>query len=393
MLYGEKTRYWLWLSLALRSCSKRFWDVLERFGFSAEKFYKAFLAGEAGEMNEKDITALNGASLRQADAMLQYCVDKGYKLICFEDEEYPQVLASICNPPFVLFCMGHIELLGRNNLIAVVGTRNPSEYGKKCAAELCGELAREGYVIVSGFALGIDSISHRTALKKKEPTIAVLGCGIEYPYPKENVKSKEYIAKSGLFVSEYPPSSPPDRWCFPQRNRILSGLCAGTLVIEGGKSSGSLVTATYAVEQGRDVFCVPPHDIFDEQFRGNVKLLRSGAIPVFEPQDIIDELNLSQIGRLVPPKQEKKPEKKKKASSEKAKEKPAAEQSYKYDFSSYDAEKRSILEALAEKEQYVDELSLSLDIPISELFLALTELEIDGAVEAMPGNRYSLLLK
>ena len=196
-----------------------------------------------------------------------------------------------------------------------------------------------------------------------------------------------------MFVSEYPPSSPPDRWCFPLRNRILSGLCAGTLVIEGGKSSGSLVTATYAVEQGRDVFCVPPHDIFDEQFRGNVKLLRSGAIPVFEPQDIIDELNLSQIGRLVPPKQEKKPEKKKKASSEKANEQPAAEQSYKYDFSSYDAEKRSILEALAEKEQYVDELSLSLDIPISELFLALTELEIDGAVEAMPGNRYSLLLK
>lgn len=206
------------------------------------------------------------------------------------DDEYPKKLRNINNPPCLLYCKGDIKCLNDNS-IAVVGSRKATDYGKWCANKLTGELAKRGITIVSGLAYGIDSIAHRTALDNNVKTIGVIGSGINIIYPIKNEKLyKDIEENDGLIISEYPFDSAPISANFPNRNRIISGLSCGVLIIEAQDKSGTLITASHALEQGKDVFCVPGNinSIFSV---GTNKLIRDGAKLVIDVNDILDEIH------------------------------------------------------------------------------------------------------
>ncbi|WP_244269700.1 DNA-processing protein DprA [Caldanaerovirga acetigignens] len=213
----------------------------------------------------------------------------GAKIITIEDEEYPRLLAEIYDPPVVLYVLGEASALNMES-IAIVGTRKPTSYGQKVAEQIAGELAEFNINVVSGMARGIDSFAHKGALKAGGPTTAVLGCGIDVVYPPENHELMKKIIKYGCVITSFPANSKPLPSNFPARNRIISGMTRGTLVVEAAEKSGSLITADFALEQGRDVFAVPG-SVFSPYSRGTHKLIKQGAKLVECANDILEELN------------------------------------------------------------------------------------------------------
>lgn len=214
----------------------------------------------------------------------------GAKIITFEDKDYPRLLAEIYDPPPVLYSLGEISVLNQKS-VAIVGTRKPTAYGRKIAEQMGGELAEFNINVVSGLARGIDACAHRGALKAGGPTTAVLGCGIDVVYPPENYEIMKEIIKAGCVVSSFPIGTRPLASNFPARNRIISGTSLGTVVIEAAEKSGSLITADFALEQGREVFAVPG-SVFSPYSRGTHKLIKQGAKLVENVNDILEELNL-----------------------------------------------------------------------------------------------------
>lgn len=208
------------------------------------------------------------------------------------DSIYPQLLKKIYDPPFVLYGKGLLHVLKSEKRIAVVGTRVPSPYGIEATNQLIPPLTKEGWTIVSGFAKGIDSISHKAAIEASAPTIAVLGSGFQHLYPKENKKIFSELSKKHYILTEYPPYIPPNKWNFPARNRIVSGLAVATVVIEAKEKSGSLITVDQALEQGREVFAVPG-SIFSPNSIGTNQLIQQGAKLVGNAKDILIEIEQS----------------------------------------------------------------------------------------------------
>lgn len=204
------------------------------------------------------------------------------------DEDYPELLREIPDPPFVLYGKGKRELLGKINKIGVVGTRKPSLYGKESIQFLLKPLIDKEWLIVSGFASGIDTIAHQIAVQQHSSTIAVLGHGLQYMYPKDNWYFYEIWKSAVLLLTEYPPHYSPKKWYFPKRNRIISGLCKGVLVVEAKSKSGSLITADLALEQNREVFALPG-PIFTESAVGTNQLIKQGAKLVQKAEDILEE--------------------------------------------------------------------------------------------------------
>ncbi|MFC0558618.1 DNA-processing protein DprA [Halalkalibacter alkalisediminis] len=221
--------------------------------------------------------------------LLNYFHKNNIHIITIEDQEYPLLLKQIFDPPFVLYAMGRIEVLFDNRRLAVIGTRVPSEFGVAAVAKLVPPLAEKGWTIVSGLAKGIDSITHSYTINTSGHTIAVLGSGFNYMYPKENIGLFLKLSQKHLVLTEYPPHTPPRKWHFPARNRIISGLSHAVLVIEAKEKSGSLITADQALEQGRDVFAVPG-SIFSEQSKGTNYLIQQGAKLITSEEDILLEL-------------------------------------------------------------------------------------------------------
>ncbi len=218
----------------------------------------------------------------------------GCRIIAQIDEEYPEVLRQIHDPPLALYIRGTLQSRDRH-AIAVVGTRRPTHYGIQTAGRLAYQLAEAGFTVLSGLALGIDTVAHEGALKANGRTIAVIGSGHAHLYPSENRKLADQVAEHGALISEFPMQRTPDKTTFPMRNRIVSGLSAGVLVVEAGRRSGAAITATQALSQGRDVFAVPGRiDSYASQ--GTNELLKHGAIPVTGIDDILD-----QYTTLLPP--------------------------------------------------------------------------------------------
>jgi DNA processing protein len=209
------------------------------------------------------------------------------KFVCTFDADFPEVLTHIPDPPLLLFYKGDLGWL-RQPLLAVVGTRKPTPYGRAACNQLCGQLAKAGFVIVSGVAYGIDAEAHKASLRNGMGTIGVLGCGIDQVYPPSHRMLYQEIAANGLLLSEYPPGTPPRQGLFPERNRIISGLSLGVVVIEAAARSGSLITADFALEQGKEVFAVPG-PIFSEVSAGPHNLLKQGAKLVTGWEDIMEE--------------------------------------------------------------------------------------------------------
>ena len=227
--------------------------------------------------------------------------------MCFGEKGYPKLLTNLKNPPIILYAKGNIADLDSRVCISVVGTRKLSEYGRQSAYKIGYELAAAGAVIISGLALGIDSVAACGALDARGRTVAVLGGGLDRIYPAEHKKLAREIEKRGLLLSEYPPLMPPSRGSFPQRNRIISGLSQGTLVVEAGKMSGALITAKAAIVQGRDLYALPGN-IDSENALGTNSLIKDGATAITCAADILENykyiygnmLNLSVLERMGP---------------------------------------------------------------------------------------------
>jgi DNA processing protein len=289
-MLNQESIDWLWLVLTPEIGPRRGKSLLERFK-TPKAILEASLDGIAEVENiGTGIARKIAESRKKIDLTRQIkLIEKNdVTLIPLDSESYPANLKAIYDPPLVLFVKG--EILAQDYFsIAIVGTRMSSFYGRTMAEKLSSQLAGKGFTIVSGGARGIDTFSHQSALKMNGRTMAVLGCGLDITYPPDNKKLFLEISERGALISEFPLSARPDKQNFPMRNRIISGLSLGVVVIEAPLKSGALITVTHAAEQGREVFSVPGHaDSFVS--KGTNNLLREGAKLVEDADDIIEEL-------------------------------------------------------------------------------------------------------
>lgn len=401
----NNTVYWVWLTQVFGPGNHRLWDMLATVGNDAQAAFNVLSGGGYAELTKVEKYNLGHTHLEQSEAVMAHCAGHDFTILTYDSEDYPNRLRGIYNPPPILFCMGEFGSLDDDVAISVVGARRPSEYSIRLAKRICEELEKVGVTLVSGFALGIDSMAHQAALKNGGKTIAVLGCGLDVDYPKENSGVKKLIAKRGVVVSEFFPGTQPDPRNFPQRNRILSALSLGTLVVEAGSRSGSLITAELALSQGRDVFCVPPGDLFDERYSGVIKLIRDGAIPTFNHLDILYEYyeNFSHKLNSMNPygyytdkdasmvfndNSLQKDVKRREVNSPKAAEQPPRA---KIDCEDLSGAEGAIVRLLEERGSLLaDEIADALAMEAAEVLALLTELELYGIVNSQAGNRFSV---
>ena len=352
----------------------------ERFSISfADLLYKNFEDIElAWNCNYEKLVNTIGVTSKKAKAFIEYRdnidVDKIYtdflktdiSFITIEDENYPTLLKEISNPPLWLYYKGNINLLSAQRKIAVVGSRRASTTGKNALTKILSEFENSDLCIVSGMADGIDTTAHLTALKYNMPTIAVLGSGLNNIYPLKNRELFNNIIKAnGLILSEYPPLSPPIKFHFPLRNRIVSGISNCTLVAEAALHSGALITARLCLEQNRELMCIPGA-INNPCTEGIYQLLKNGAGIVTCGNDILNYMNW-QI--------KKSPNIIGKADI----------------FSNLSAEEKSIAEILGKDALTIDELSYKTNLSIEKLMLILTNLELQDIITQIEGEKYSLL--
>ncbi|NMA79273.1 MAG: DNA-protecting protein DprA [Clostridiales bacterium] len=392
-------KYWIWLLQVLGSHNIKSMQLIDKYG-DVEEVYHVIKDGKEKSLSKTEQKNAKKVRIEQSEKIIEQCERTGVDIITIEDEKYPNRLKGIYNPPIVLFCMGDISFIDNEVTITVVGTRKPSHYSLQVAREICGNLANIGAVLVSGFALGIDSVAHGEALSHREKTVAVLGCGIDYDYPSSNTKLKRIIAKNGAVISEFLPGTPPLGANFPQRNRILSGLSLGTLVIEAHKRSGALITAELSIQQGRDLFCIPPADLFDSRYSGVIRFLRDGAIPVFSHLDILYEYYENFSHKLtasnpysdysITPQESSVFNTSEKSSSKRKPKKKTAGVKKDIPYNDLDEDQTRIVKLLSDRSYLADELSVMLEMPIDMVLTAMTELEIMGIVKAESGQRYSI---
>ena len=296
----DRRVYWIWLSCACTPDSSTYEKLSERFD-TPEKIYEADEAALRRVLGTKcnDLTALCDKNLDAAKQMLDFCLQKKIGLLTRDDESFPNVLCTIPHPPVMLYYRGVLPDFNRELSISVVGTRRMSEYGRRCAFRISCDLARAGALIVSGMALGIDSVAAAGAIYAGRPTVAVIGSGIDICYPKEHLKLARRIVKDGCVITEFPPHTPPHGYHFPKRNRIISGLSAATVVIEGKERSGALITARHAMAQGRDVYALPGSVESPLSALPNL-LLRNGAKSLSSADDLIRDYEKVHLGKLNP---------------------------------------------------------------------------------------------
>ncbi|MCD7776307.1 MAG: DNA-processing protein DprA, partial [Firmicutes bacterium] len=278
---------WIWLSLAVGAGSKVYnklfasFDTLsEIYSSPKERFLE--IDGVSETMAEK----LSDKDTSRAENILSVCIKRRWGVLTYGDKGYPKRLKNLIDPPVVLYYRGRFVDLNDQVCIAVVGTRRMTEYGERQAYKLSYAMASGGAVIVSGMALGCDSMAANGALDAGAPTVAVLGCGIDRIYPPEHKILAEHIMRGGMIITEYAPGEPPTGSHFPVRNRIISGLSQGTLVVEAPLGSGALITARTALIQGRDIFAVPG-ELGNENSAGGNELIKSGARVVTTASDIL----------------------------------------------------------------------------------------------------------
>ncbi|VEI04718.1 DNA-processing protein DprA [Kurthia zopfii] len=236
----------------------------------------------------KASSLLNNFKKIQHTDWQQYYAEKNITPIPFYDERYPKSLLDVFDPPAVIYCRGKIPILQKKKKIAIVGSRESTNYSQKCLDEILPTLISHDIVIVSGLAKGADQMAHETTIRLSGQTIAVLGCGLDHIYPREHEVLQSYMEKHQLIISEYPPYMTPKKWHFPMRNRIISGLSAAVLVTEAAIKSGTLSTVDYALNHGRNIFSIPG-SIFSPLSKGSHKLILEGATPVWEGHQIIEE--------------------------------------------------------------------------------------------------------
>ena len=406
---------WLWLLLVMHPCNNKLPRLLEQYQ-TAEEAARAVRDGKCGFLSDAEKQRAKTVRSREVRQLMEECSANGIRIITLDDEEYPDALRQIVDPPIVLFVRGTLEGLRDEIVITVIGSRRPSEYSLDITGRICGELAKLGTVIVSGLAVGIDSAAHRCAVNCGSRTIGVLACGMLVNYPSENEQLKlDIVKQGGAIISELLPHTRVSPSYFQHRNRILSGLSLGTLIIEASTRSGCLLTAEHTIQQGRDLFCVPPHDITLEQYAGVMNLLRDGAIPVFSYIDIINEYlynychaidmdkalsGLSTLDRVRSrgsskgEREEKKSFRKKSTDPpEESAEEKVEKNSAQPDESVYgtlDPNAAKILRHIVEKPLTMDEIMSLTEMSHIDASTALADLEIFGHITRRADGRYSL---
>lgn len=281
------------------------------------------------------------------------------RLISFWDDDYPALLREIHDPPALLYLRGKLP---RQDCLAIVGSRRATRSGLNATTELATTLAQHNICIVSGLARGVDSSAHRGALAAQGATIAVLGCGIDRVYPPENSKLFHQIIENNAIITEYPPETPPLAGHFPGRNRIISGLSHGVLIVEAAEKSGSLITGDFALEQGRELFAIPG-TLQSPNSRGTNKLLKDGAQLVTEADDILQALWPNR---------------------------PSLQQQKKHEGLAEQLDKRTreVFEKLGHEPRHSDEIARQCGLTPMELSAILLDLELRGAIQALPGHFY-----
>ena len=289
-------KYWVGFNIVPGIGPARFQALLDHFG-DLEAAWEApvYELRRAGLDRRSIDSLLETRSKISLDGEMEKIERAGVQVLTRQDETYPPQLRHIHSPPPVLYVKG--ELRPEDEwAVAVVGTRRATVYGKEATRTLASDLARNGVTIVSGLARGIDAQAHRAALEARGRTIAVFGSGIDIIYPPEHKKLAQAIVENGALVTEYALGTPPEGSNFPPRNRIISGLSLGVVIVEAGVTSGALITADYAAEQGRDVFAVPGN-IFHRGSQGTNRLIQQGAKLVLSVEDVLEELNLTMISQ------------------------------------------------------------------------------------------------
>ncbi|PIU18351.1 MAG: DNA-protecting protein DprA [Elusimicrobia bacterium CG08_land_8_20_14_0_20_44_26] len=296
--------------------------------------------------------------LKEESELMKKCAARA---VFIDDEEYPVLLREIQNPPLFLRVRGEIPSSGER-MIAVVGTRKPSSYGIRIASLLSSQMSARSFTVVSGLARGIDAAAHKAALEAGGKTVAVLGTGVDVVYPRENEKLADEIISSGALASELPMKTPPEKMNFPLRNRIISGFSCGVLVVEAPKKSGALITASYAGEQGRDVWACCG-DIFDKNFRGCHALIKDGAKLCEGIDDIMQELTIPGILEI------KAPENKDKMLT-------------------LSPGEEKIYSVINWKPVTLDEIKIKSAMSVAEIFKVLTNLQINGFIGNCAGGKF-----
>jgi len=363
-------------------------QLLRHFG-TAEDAYIGINDSNLHFLKEAEKNAYKTASVAKSAEIAELAHEHGYNIVTLDDERYPELLKNIHNPPIVLFVKGNID--NNNVKLAVVGARTPSDYSYVVAERICRALAQNSVVIVSGMAVGIDKTAHCAALKEKGVTFGVLACGFDVDYPKGSKTLRDdIVAHGGAILTEQLPGGRPELWYFQKRNRIISGLSHGTLVVEADEKSGCIITANHTEDQNRDLFCIPPQDIFEPRYSGVIPFLKDGAIPVFSHTDILENYLIREkkppvaekphfVAASVLPAPATSPQKPKTFPNENRNEPENLSES-----------QAKIYQLLKAGECTLDFLSEHSGLNFNTLNEALLELEIDGLVVGVGASKYKL---
>ncbi len=360
VLYMNENLYMMWLARSLNLNIRKIYYLLEHFGSA----YEIWNAEDNLLLSINGITNETINLLKNGKEEFPYWVDElnkyNLKYISINDRRYPALLRHIPDPPAGLYIKGRI-FEKEELFISVIGARRCSEYGKNMAYKLSKDLAREGFVIVSGMARGIDSMSHLAALDAKGKTIAVLGFGHKHCYPSENRTLMEKIAQEGCLISEYPPDYEASKYFFPQRNRIIAGLSQCLIVVEAGKKSGTLITVDLALESGRTVMTLPAN-ITSKTSEGTNELIKQGCPIITNIDDVFFELGVIR-------------DKNKEVKEEKI-------------IVGLDEEERKVYSIIENEPVPLDYITKTLKMSIQDIQYILTMLEVKGVVQKQPGERY-----
>jgi DNA processing protein len=363
---NHDSKYWLAFSQFPKIGANRFKKLYTYFSTMEAAWQASFLelqkAGLENNIIEEFFTVKQQIDPEQELAKLQ---TENIEVITIVDKNYPRLLKEIFNPPALLYIKGNLKNLNKKFNLAVVGTRKISNYGKQITPEIIKPLVQNGFTITSGLALGVDALAHQATLEANGQTIAVLGSGIDQAsiYPSSNrYLAQNILTNNGTIISEFPIETMPLKHNFPTRNRIIAGLCLGTLVIEAANSSGSLITAWHSLEQNREVFSVPG-SLYNQQSIGTNKLIQKGAKLVMTYQDILEELNLQEVKNYVS-NQKILPETK---------------------------EEEIILQNLSKEPIHIDQIIKQTNLPAAQIGGTLSLMEMKGLVKNISGQNYILL--
>ena len=373
--------YWLWLATRPGVTEREKMAIFAHFG-SAEDCYYADAYSDIENISKNAVEALGDKDLKEAESILETCERKRIHILTYGDDFYPSYLRNIMDPPLVLYYKGVLPDFDREPMIGIVGTRKASAYGMATARQMGRQIAAHGGIVVSGMAEGIDAMATWGALDEDKPAIGVLGCGVDRVYPACNRELFRKMEQHGCLISEYPPGTAPDRWHFPKRNRIISGLSNGVLVVEAPAKSGALITARQALEQGRDVFVVPGN-IGVASCEGSNALLKDGAALVTSGWDVIGEYAYRYPDRIH----------KETHMVEKVDDKIVVDNTTPPLYSDLDNitadlgdTEKAILAAMGTEEQLIDTVIAKTGISSSDVLAALTMLEVSGFVTTRPGG-------